>query len=195
MALPVIKPTHKTGEEPILSQTKKTKLLDFWQWAYSDILGNTERGILAEYFVALACGIENQERISWDAYDLKLENGIKVEVKSSAYIQTWEQKDYSKPIFGIQKTIAWDSETNVYDKEKKRQADIYVFCLLAHKDQDTINPLDTSQWEFFVLPTSILNKELEDMKTVTLSRLIEIGAAITSFEDLLRVITDIRKIS
>ncbi len=88
MELPAIKPTIKTGKEQIISQTKKAKLSDFWQWAYSDVLGNTKRGILAEYLVALACGIENQERISWDVYDLKLENGIKIEVKSSAYIQS-----------------------------------------------------------------------------------------------------------
>ncbi len=29
---------------------------DFWQWAYSDLVGNTDRGTLAEYIVAKAIG-------------------------------------------------------------------------------------------------------------------------------------------
>ena len=29
-------------------------ILDYWQWGFSDIVGNTERGILAEYIVAMA---------------------------------------------------------------------------------------------------------------------------------------------
>ena len=104
MTLEAIEFTRKTGLEEIVSQSKKRNLIDFWQWAYSDIIGNTERGNLAEYLVALACGVDNKTRISWDAYDLELENGTKVEVKSSAYLQSWKQKDYSKPIFNIPKT-------------------------------------------------------------------------------------------
>jgi len=32
-------------------------LRDFWAWAYSDLIGNTERGRLAEFIVAMALGI------------------------------------------------------------------------------------------------------------------------------------------
>lgn len=32
-------------------------LADFWSWAHSDLMGNTERGILAEYIVACSLGI------------------------------------------------------------------------------------------------------------------------------------------
>ena len=35
--------------------------------------------------------------------------------------------------------------------EAKRHSDVYVFALLAHLDQRTINPMDVSQWRFYVL--------------------------------------------
>lgn len=108
MELKAIEFKQKTGLEVIVSQGKKRNLINFWQWAYSDLVGNTERGILAEYLVALACNIDDNARISWDAYDLKLDNGIRIEVKSSGYLQTWRQESYTKPVFSIRKTIAWD---------------------------------------------------------------------------------------
>lgn len=185
MELDSIEFTRKTGFEEIINQGKKRNLLDFWQWAYSDLLGNTERGYLAEYLVALACNIDYKNRISWDAYDLELENGIKIEVKSSGYVQTWKQKDYSKPIYRIPKTLAWDYKENIYDTEKKRQADIYVFALLAHKDKSTINPLDTSQWEFYVINSKVIDTNVGDLKQITLKNIIKLNAIKSNFDKLL----------
>ena len=113
----------KSGNEAILGINSGKTLVNFWQWAYSDLLGNTERGYVAEYLVALACNLDNEPRISWDSYDLKLKNGIKVEVKSSAYLQTWKQNAFTRPVFGIQKTHAWNYIDNLFDQVKKRQAD------------------------------------------------------------------------
>jgi hypothetical protein len=84
--------------------------------------------------------------------------GIKVEVKSAAYLQSWHQNRLSNIIFSTKKTSAWDPDTNIYSKDKQRQADVYVFALLSHQDKATINPLDINQWEFYVLPTNILKK-------------------------------------
>jgi hypothetical protein len=175
----------RTGEEELIGVKVKRILLNFWQWAYSDLVGNTDRGYIAEYLVALACGLDDEPRISWDAYDLKLNNGIKLEVKSSAYLQSWKQKDYSKPIFGIPKTIAWDYKENIYDTEKKRQADVYVFALLAHKDKETLNPLDTKQWEFYILDTKVINREMKDAKLISLEKIIGLGAIQCTFDNLM----------
>ena len=184
MKLSAIEFTRKVGKEMFLgSRTKKT-LLDFWKWAYSDLVGNTERGAIAEYIVAIACDIDDNIRVSWDSYDLSLKNGLKVEVKSSAYLQTWKQKQYSKPIFNIPKTKAWNFIENTYDTESKRQADLYVFALLAHLDKETINPLNTNQWEFYILSTNNLNNQLKDSKQISLKRLIKIGAIKSTFEKL-----------
>lgn len=160
------------------------KLTDFWSWAHSDLMGNTERGILAEYIVACSLGIEDQEREDWAPYDLLSKEGIKIEVKSSGYLQTWGQKKLSSPVFGIQKTFAWDPETNTYEEEKKRQADVYVFCLHAHTDPESANPLDLSQWKFYVLPTKVLNEKIENQKQISLSSIIRLGAAECKFCDL-----------
>lgn len=185
MDLDAIEFTRKIGTEKIIGVKNDVNLLNYWQWAYSDLIGNTERGSLAEYIVSLACENDNEIRVNWDAYDLELKNGIKVEVKSSAYLQTWKQKKYTKPLFGINKTKAWNYIENVYDDETKRQADIYVFALLAHKDKSSVNPLDINQWEFYVLSTEKLNKVMGDCKTISLDKIIDLGAEKILFNDLL----------
>jgi len=109
-----------------------------------------------------------------------------VEVKSSAYIQSWNQKDFSKPTFSVYKSLAWDYIENTYESEMKRQADIYVFALLAHKDKLTVNPLDMKQWEFFILNTKVLNDNIGDNKSITLGRIIKLNAIKSDFENLLK---------
>ena len=43
---------------------------DFWSWAYSDVLVNTVRPLLAEFLVAAALGQLDQARLEWDAVDV-----------------------------------------------------------------------------------------------------------------------------
>src|SRR5690606_33133494 len=127
-------------------------LLDFWRWSYSDILSNTMRGVLAEFIVATALGIDiKTARKEWEAFDLLTENNLKVEVKSCAYLQTWKQNDYSKIGFSCGTSKSWDYNTDKRSNEAKRHADVYVFCLLKHKIKSSINPLDLNQWEFYVV--------------------------------------------
>ena len=85
---PAIKPQMQTGKEAIVSADGSTvgNLHDFWRWAYSDLMGNAERGILAEYLVACALGLEKEPRISWRKYDLLTADGIAIEVKASGYL-------------------------------------------------------------------------------------------------------------
>ena len=183
---PAIEPERLTGEEAIIAPNgdKVGCLIDFWRWAYSDLVSNATRGALAEYLVACALDIHHTERISWDKYDLLTNEGIAIEVKTSGYLQTWKQNSLSKPTFGIQPTYGWDSKSNEYDKEQKRQSDIYVFCLHKHTDQATINPLLLSQWEFYLMPTNVLNEKFGSQKTVTLSALKKAGAEVCEYENL-----------
>ena len=151
---------------------------DYWQWAYSDIIGNTDRGALAEFIVARALGTTALVRNGWAPYDLETPTGIRVEVKSSAYLQSWFQKRPSSPGFGIRKTLAWDPTTNEYDREKRRHADVYVFWLLAHQeDKATLNPLDLSQWEFYVVATSELDRAFGERGGVSISKVRELSPA------------------
>lgn len=186
MRYPAIKPIRYSGNEPIVNNDgeKISVLEDFWRWAYSDLIGNTERGVLAEYLVACALGIEKESRISWRKYDLLTKEGIRVEVKSSGYLQTWEQKKLSNISFGIRETLGWNENDNSYDSERHRQSDVYVFCVHKHTKQESVNPLDISQWEFYLISTQMLNKKAKNQKSISLSALIKIGAEKCSFDDL-----------
>ena len=187
---PAVPSNFLKGQMPLTDEAgnQVAKLEYFWSWAYSDLLGNTVRGALAEYIVACAMGIQNKGRIAWDKYDLLSAEKISIEVKTSGYLQSWEQKDLSKLIFGIQPTLAWDSKTNEYDVLKKRQADIYVFCVHKHIDQATVNPLDLKQWDFYLLPTRILDEKVGSQKSITLSSLLNTGATPCKYADLHRSI-------
>ncbi len=159
-------------------------LLSFWQWSSSDIVSNSTRGILAEYIVgkALECIKDDDIRDEWGAYDLITQGGLRIEVKSAAYVQSWQQSGLSKISFKVPKTFGWDKETNKFDKEKKRQADVYVFALLSHKDKKTVNPLDISQWKFFVLPTKVLDERERSQHSITLLSLKKLTDSVSFFE-------------
>ena len=67
----------------------------------------------------------------------------------------------------------------------ERIADVYVFCLLKHKCQNTINPLDVEQWEFFVVPRSKLDSDCGDSKSIGLNSLSQLTKGVSY--DALRV--------
>jgi hypothetical protein len=170
--LSAIKTFKKTGNEPFIFNDKQLPLnvTSFWQWSSSELLGNALRGMLAEFIVASTIDVLENPREEWDAYDLLTKKGLKIEIKSSSYLQSWEQTELSKIIFGIQPTIAWTS-ANKRSQEIKCQADIYVFCVLAHKDKNTVNPLNLTQWDFYILDTKVLNEKVPNQKSITLSSL------------------------
>jgi len=105
-----------------------------------------------------------------------------VEVKSSAYIQSWIQSKYSSIQFNIRPTYRWEVTTNQYSSERIRQSDVYMFCLLKHKDQATINPLNLEQWEFYVISTNKLNEMLGQQKSISLSRLMALNPIEADYE-------------
>lgn len=187
---PSITPERKTGKERFIFKNDKLhlQLENYWQWACSDILGNAERGKLAEFIVASALGIHCETRTEWEPYDLKTRKGKKLEIKSSGYIQTWHQDKKSIIKFGIQPTKKWDEKAGKYGNLSERQSDIYIFCILAHKDPKTVNPLNLEQWEFYILKTSTLNKEKKNQKTITLNSLKKLNPIKTNYKDLPKII-------
>ncbi len=180
--LPPIKATRKNGSDPIHDAGRPLgfDLNDFWRWASSDLVSNVTRGVVAEYLVAKAVGLNpDAVRVEWDAYDLTSPEGIKIEVKSAAYIQSWHQPDYSRISFRVPKTLGWDAETNVEAEEAKRHAEVYVLCLLKNRDQESLDPLDVSQWDFYVLPTSVLNERKRSQHSITLPSLEKLCDAVS----------------
>jgi hypothetical protein len=157
----------------------------FWEWSCSDLVSNATRGVLAEYIVAQAFGVAyGQVREEWAAYDLLTKERIKVEVKSAAYIQSWAQREPSRISFLVPKTLAWDKETNLQEKVAKRQADVYVFALLAHTEQSSLDPLDLSQWKFYVVPTRVLDERERSQHSITLTSLRNLAGASVGFSKL-----------
>lgn len=157
---------------------------DFWKWAYSDFMSNALRGVLAEYIVARASNCTHRSRKEWDAYDLETESGLKIEVKSAAYLQTWEQKRHSIIRFDIASKKAWYFQTNQSAKEALRSADLYVFCIFATKDKKFADPLNPNQWFFLMCPTSTLSKHFGTQRSVSLSALEAIGLERLDFDAL-----------
>lgn len=151
-------------------------LLGFWQWAYSDLVSNTCRGVVAEFLVASALGLADGFRAPWHPYDLKTADGKTIEVKSASLLQRWRQARHSRVVFAVAESQAEDPETAVFAKERKRQAELYVFALLSHTDKATLDPLDVSQWKFFVLPTRTLNEKRPTALTISLAGLRTLGA-------------------
>jgi len=169
-----------------------SSVLDYWKWAHACLMDNAERGAFAEYLVACAIGGKGTGRVNWNKYDLVSEEGITVEVKTSAYIQVWGQEKLSDIRFGIQKTYGYLPESNTYESEKKRQAQVYVFCVHTETDQEKLNILDTKQWKFYVLSSKILNesKIYADASSIGLSPLLKLGAVKCSYEDLHHVVKE-----
>jgi hypothetical protein len=157
---------------------------EFWSWAYSDFLSNTLRGVLAEFLVSQCIDAVGESRTEWDAYDLQTACGRKIEVKSSAYLQTWQQAKPSIIRFDIAKKAKFHEATNSYCGEPARHADTYVFCVFAEKDKEKANPLDTDQWFFIVISTVVLEERLKNQKTVGLSTLENIGGKRVSCSEL-----------
>lgn len=160
-------------------------LLDFWSWQSSELLSNTLRGALAEFIVATALDIDSgTSRVNWYEYDL-LYGNTRIEVKSSAYLQSWEREGFSRISFTIYPArpvtaSLWD------DNDISRHSDVYVFCLFKSKDRDTANPMMLEQWEFFVVKTSDIDKLLGNQRTVTLSTVKSLPHIQCTYESLRR---------
>ena len=188
-----IKP--KTGQEKLIYNGKELNfsVVDFWSWSTSDILSNTIRGGFAEFIVATALNLDMTVlRDEWSAFDLKTPEGIKVEIKCSAYIQSWFQRTLSTISFSTKHALYWDSDTNKFSDIKKRHADVYVFCLLHHTDKATIDPLNINQWEFYVLSTQTLNDYKRSQHSITLKSLRGLTSKIP-YEKLKQAIIDRHK--
>lgn len=179
---------RRLGDEHFCDGERKLgfDLLDFWRWCSSDLANNVMRGIVAEYLVAQALGVADGTRVEWDNYDLRTKHAVTVEVKSSAYLQSWDQKDYSNIVFNVPPTHPWDNEIKTRSKEPKRQADVYVFALLHHKGHKReLNPMDLKQWAFYVVSTATLDREIGlTQGSLTLSRLRKISPQPVNFDDL-----------
>jgi hypothetical protein len=68
-------------------------------------------------------------------------------------MQSWVQARPSKIVFTSLATRAWDPETGEAS-ERTYNADIYVFGVQTATDHKDYDPMDTRQWQFYVVAGS-----------------------------------------
>ena len=164
-------------------QGSSLRVIDYWKWSGSNLMDNTSRGVVAEFLVATAIGLHRKPRVEWERYDLELRPGVTIEVKSSAYYQSWDQEQRSTVEFAIGRRKRWRAEKRRWSKERARWANLYVFCVLEGCD-----PLDTNNWEFLVLPTAELEKDHGESTRIRLRPLKELKPEACRYPDLKVVI-------
>ena len=146
----------------------QTTVLEFWRWAYSDVMSNGTRSVFAEFMVGKALGCLDQPRAEWDSVDLHYgEFGI--EVKASAACQRWFHSKPSPILFSIRKAKFWNEATGKYEGEPTRSAHCYIFCCHPETDRAKANVLEVQSWDFYVIPVQTLNSALGHQKSVSLA--------------------------
>ncbi len=126
------------------------QVIDFWRWGFSDLRLNVVRGVLAEFLVAKAVGATERPKVEWDSFDVKTPSGIRIEVKASAYWQSWPQRGPSKITFtGLTGHVY--EESGAWSEERGVNADVFVFALQTCDEAERYDPLSVEQWAFWVL--------------------------------------------
>lgn len=113
--------------------------------------------MLAEFLVHSALETKDVARADWLPFDLTSPSGLRIEVKSSAYLQAWTPEDvFSQISFDIAKKFAWDGAT--YASMAMRNSDLYVFCVFTARTRD-VSILDLDYWDFmFYLPRFLMRR-------------------------------------
>ena len=156
-------------------------MLDFWKWAYSNLILNVSRGTFAEFIVKSALDAReftynSEMKTGFEPYDLDgpkipaLNRNSRVEVKSSSYVQMWDIKHPDRINFSIAPAKLPDRTGDFKDEApRQRNNDLYVFTLYTATDRKR-NMLDLSWWEFYVLPTFKIeaDPQLQKQKTISL---------------------------
>lgn len=163
-----------TGSESLSAPNldlQRATVLDFWRWAFSDLQANNLRGVFAEWLVAKLLDIDLTRRDSWAGWDLETQEGVRIEVKTSAYLQTWNQSRPSKIIFSGLKGQTWSPETG-YSGEATFNADLYVFCVQIERAAHRWDALDLEQWRFYLLRRKeLVRKNCRSLSLPALSRI------------------------
>lgn len=176
---------HLDGSEEILTGTT---VKDFWAWALGDLRLNSTRGLLAQFLVARAVGDTRRFDDGWGAYDVESTSGAKIEVKTSAYLQSWNQKRLSNILFSGLITHRW-SATAGYTPGPTVAADAYVFCVQTCTVPSEYDPLDLDQWDFYVLSGKTI--EESNQKTMGLRTVQRLSGGTISWHQLASSIEDI----
>lgn len=158
-------------------------VLDFWRWALGDLRMNNARGYLAEFLVARAVQSPAPSRIEWASHDVTDAEGIRIEVKTSSYLQSWSQWKLSCPTFSLAGAAeSWHDESGEWRVDPRGRVDVWVFCLQTCKEHEKYDPLDIDQWRFWVAPSAVI--EALGQKSAALSTIERIAGPCMAWEQL-----------
>jgi hypothetical protein len=118
-----------------------------------------------------------------------------VEVKAAGYLQGWGQNSLAVPKFSIRKAQYYDRSKGQYQPPKARHSEVYVFCLHDCKDPGVVNPLDLSQWCFYVVPTKELDKAWQERKDISAKQLDAAGYGTVGYDQLKDTVDRVAKSS
>lgn len=137
-----------SGEEELAGVN--ATVAEFWRWAFSDLRDNTTRGVLAEFLVAKAIGDKRPVRVGWGNFDALAPDGTKIEVKCSAFLQSWSQREHSQLVFGRLAAREFDADRNEYSADIRVRADVFVFAVQTQREPSAYDMLDIVHWQFWV---------------------------------------------
>lgn len=162
---------------------------DFWTWALGDLRMNNARGYLAEFLVARALRSPEPIRVEWAPHDVTAADGTRVEVKSSAYLQSWAQRAISVPRWGLTGSkLSWSNATGAYAQDPAGRVDVWVFALHACPDRDAYDPLDVGQWRWWAAPATAV--EACHQKTAGIARIERLAGKSVAWEQLAGAVAD-----
>ena len=173
------------GDERFLGMEADVR--DFWRFALGDLRMNNARGYLAEFIVGNALGLENIRRTEWDAYDI-LWGDITIEVKSSAYLQVWDQRRTSSIQFAGLRGTRWHPRHDYDPAGQRYNAMVYVFCVQTATEHSLYDPLDVRQWSFYVVPRSRISAL--GQKSVGLARVQTLSGGPAAWSELKGAVTN-----
>lgn len=158
------------------SHTINLTVNDFWRWSYSDLNDGICRSALAEFIVATSLEVPDLNhglsRTLKRPYDLISKDGYRIEVKSAAYNESSDEEHPDCISFGIAPAELPD-RIKESDATSHRNSDVFVFCVYKAVAKDE-TPLDLDLWDFYILPTKVLNEKKPIQKTITLPSLMRL---------------------
>lgn len=187
---------HKvlTGDEVFscAESPLSTTVKDFWAWSMSRLMADGPRGDLAEFIVNTALGVDTTTpKTGWGECDI-IYNGLRIEIKCSTYLQAWERPSLSKPVFSIAKTINCDigefeggyRYIGRDSSPPQRRSELYIFCLFAATDRAAADPMKLNQWEFYIVPTKLINEKLGDRRKISLQGIERLGISKCGYSEI-----------
>lgn len=175
-----------TGKEKFEFDGKELDydFIDFWKFHYSNIYDI--QGRIAEFIVAKALDIhESQNDQYWTLWDLTYK-GLRIEVKETSYYHSFnkEGKVSQQRSFRITKSNGSYDPQISGNSDYCRQNDVYVFCLNTGYTKDESYPLDLNNWEFYIVPTAVINEKCGDNKTISLGRIKKLGFVAQRYDEI-----------